>query len=694
MNNPERNYGLGVNFRPRKFAMRITIIYIIIGSLWIIFSDRILLNIVADKYMLATLSTIKGWFYVFVTGLIIYVLIHKDEMIYEDAINEIFKNYQELEATYEELTATEEELEQQYDALENSEKTLREMEERYRLAVDGANDCIWDWDIRNGDIYVFNRTKRLLGYEEEELEDRFDAWKGLLHPDDVERVMNEIDRHLKGLTPYYEVEYRLKAKDGSYKWILSRGRAIWDDKGMPVRMAGSHLDITDHKRFENRIFKLAYYDDLTGLPNRTMFQDALDEAIQAAKENRQRLALLYLDLDEFKSVNDSIGHDAGNELLCDVGFMLKNLIANSGMVARLGEDEFGIILNDIGEMGNISEKLNQILEAFHKPQVVRGVEFYITASMGVAIYPEDGGDVFTLLKNADMAVYSAKTGGRDCYQFFSPRLQEDINRKTDMAVKLRHAVEKNQFYLYYQPQIDLANGKLIGVEALIRWADPEKGIISPKDFIPLAEETGLIIPISEWVLKEACRQYVKWLSKGYNPVSISVNISARQFQQRDLVAKINSIIATTGMDRNYLTLEITEGTALMDLDHAIDVIKKLRDTGIKVALDDFGTGYSSLNYLKLLPVNIIKMDQTFMRDIISDNTDREMAKTIICLSHKLNLYVTAEGIETEDQLVFLKDNHCDYGQGYLFSRPLPPEEIDDIICRGIFSMLQLKKMEY
>ncbi|MDI6601861.1 MAG: EAL domain-containing protein [Thermoanaerobacteraceae bacterium] len=686
MHVPERNYGTGMNFKPRKLAMRITMIYLVIGSLWIIFSDRILLNMVADTYMLATLETIKGWFYVLISGFMIYGLVRRDEMIYEDAVEEIFKNYQELEATYEELAATEEELEQQYDTLEKSEETLREIEERYRLAVDGANDCIWDWDIKNGSIYLFSRTKRLLGYEEEELEDRFDVWKSLLHPDDVDRVMGEIDRHLKGLTLYYETEYRLRAKDGTYKWILSRGKAILDENGIPVRMAGSHLDITDRKESEDKIFELTYFDSLTGLPNRIMFDEILKEAIKLAKLRNQKLAILYLDLDEFKNVNDSMGHDVGDELLREVGSTLNNLLTNVGTAAHLGGDEFGIILNQLDNLEDISNKIEQILKAFHKPWIIRGAEFYITVSVGATIYPNDGEDIFTLLKNAVLAVYSAKVNGKDCYQFFSPGMRENINKKMDMALRLRHAVENNQFCLYYQPQINLVNGQLIGLEALIRWIDPDQGIISPKDFIPFAEETGLIVPIGEWVLREACRQNVEWLDKGYRPISISVNISARQFQQRDLVEMIESITKETGIDRRYLVLEITESTALRDLDYAIDVIKELKDMGIRVALDDFGTGYSSLNYLKLLPVNFVKIDQTFMRDIISNNTDREIAKTIICLSHKLKLRVTAEGIETEDQLLFLKNHHCDHGQGYFFSKPLPPAEIEDIISKGIFSM--------
>lgn len=641
---------------------------------------------VSDMQSLALLETIKGWFYVVATSFMIYGLIRRDEIIYEDAVDEIFKNYQELEATYEELTATEEELEQQYDTLEKNEKALKEIEERYRLAVDGANDCIWDWDIKNGDVYLFSRTKRLLGYDENDLEDRFESWKSLLHPDDVDKVMFEIDKHFKGATPYYETEYRLRAKDGTYKWILSRGKVILDEKGTPVRMAGSHLDITDRKVSEERIFNLAYYDSLTGLPNRVMFDDMLDAAIKLAELRNRRLALLYLDLDEFKNVNDSMGHDVGDELLKDVGMVLNNLLVNAGSIAHLGEDEFGIILDKLDNTKDISDTLEKILKAFHKPWVIEEAEFYITASIGITIYPDDGKDKYILLKNADLAAYSAKESGKDCYRFFSPGMQEVINKKMYMALKLRRAVENSQFCLYYQPQIDLKDGRLVGVEALVRWVDPEKGIIPPMDFIPLAEETGLIVPMGEWILEEACRQSVEWLDKGYSPISISVNISARQFQQKDLTGVISRIISDTGMDSRQLVLEITESTALRDVEYTIGVIKELKEMGIKVALDDFGTGYSSLNYLKLLPVDFVKIDQTFMRDIINDNNDREIAKTIICLSHKLNFSVTAEGIETAEQLLFLKDHHCDHGQGYFFSRPLPTGDIESVIGNGTFYM--------
>lgn len=686
MINPVNSRVYDINIKGHRLSAKITILYLIIGSLWIIFSDRILLVFAEDIQNMAFAEMIKGLLYVAVTSFMIYRLILRDETMYEDAVGEILRSYQELEATYEELTATEEELEQQYDTLEQNEKALKVLEERYRLAIDGANDCIWDWDIKNSDIYMFSRTKRLLGYGEDELEDRFDVWKSLLHPEDADRVMSEIDKHFKGVVPYYETEYRLRAKDGTYKWILSRGKAVFDEEGNPIRMAGSHLDITDRKESEERIFNLAYYDSLTGLPNRAMFGDVLEASVQLAEFRGGRLALIYLDLDDFKNVNDSMGHDSGDELLRVVGLTLKDLLKKNATVARLGEDEFGIIITQVDAADSVVACIERLLEVFRKPWIVKDAEFYITASMGITIYPDDGKDVSRLLQNADLAIYSAKNAGKNCYRFFAMKMQDSIKTKTDMLKKLRYAIDNNQFCLYYQPQIDLENGELVGLEALIRWKHPDEGVILPKDFIPLAEETGLIIPIGEWVLREACRQCREWINKGYKHFSISVNISAKQFQQSNLVDRVISIIDETGIDRRCLTLEITESTALLDINHAVNVLRDLKKAGIEVALDDFGTGYSSLNYLKLLPIGMVKIDQTFMRDIISDANDREIAKTIICLSHKLKLHVTAEGIETEDQIEFLNSNKCDYGQGYFFSRPLPAEDIEGVIKAGKVSM--------
>ncbi|MFZ5990062.1 MAG: putative bifunctional diguanylate cyclase/phosphodiesterase, partial [Bacillota bacterium] len=438
-------------------------------------------------------------------------------------------------------------------------------------------------------------------------------------------------------------------------------------------------DITELKRTEEIIYNMEYFDSLTGLPNRTLFSDRLNMALAQARRNNQQSALIILDLDNFKTINDTLGHSVGDLLLKQVGEKIKSYLREVDTVARLGGDEFVILQPQINDISDATKVADRILEKFQCPWILEDKEYYITASMGIAIYPNDGQDEQTLFKNADTAMYRAKEVGRNNYQMFAESMNRKVLQKLETENNLRRAVEKEEFVLFYQPQIDILSGKIVGMEGLLRWYRPGFGLVPPMDFIPLAEESGLIIPIGEWVLRTACRQNKEWIDSGIEPLIIAVNLSARQFQQQNLVEAIEKALLETGLPPTLLELEITESTAMEDLNFTIEVLTQLRDKGIRISLDDFGTGYSSLNYLKRLPINTLKIDKSFVHDITSNANEEAIAKSVISLAHKMMLTVVAEGVETNEQLSFLKEQRCDKVQGYLFSKPLPADEIEKLL---------------
>jgi PAS domain S-box/diguanylate cyclase (GGDEF) domain len=673
-------FNAGCSVNPKIEALKIASIYVSISVIWILFSDIITQYLRHDMESVMQLSIIKGLAFVFITTFILYIKMKQSLISIRTSEEKLLSSYMELEAAHEELTALEEELKQQFDELQESQRILEETEERYRLAVEGANDGIWDWDILNGGMFFFQRTKEILGFGNDEMGNSFEMWKSLIHPDDADMVMNELNKHLENMTPYYKCEYRVKAKDGRYKWILSRGKAVWDAAGRPVRMAGSHTDITERREADNRIYNLAYYDTLTGLPNRAMFNEKLKDSLLKARNSNLKLSVLYLDLDNFKIINDTYGHETGNNLLSGVGGFLKDCLMDGDIVARLGGDEFAILLWNIKKINTIADILSTINHRFSKPWLISGHEFYTTVSTGVTIFPDDGLDIETLIKNADTAMYRAKELGKNGFAFFTKSMNERIAKRLEMENRLRQALEKNEFVMQYQPQIDLNSGEISGVEALIRWNDPLKGMVSPMEFIPAAEDSGLINTIGEWVLRTVCRQNKIWQDKGYKPVNVSVNISCRQFQQQNLIKMIAGAIEDTGMDIRYLELEITETAAMKDLEYAIVTLLELKKMGIKVSLDDFGIGYSSLNYLRQLPIDTVKIDHSFIMDILAEgSTSRSIVEAIISLSHSMGLKIVAEGVETDEQLEFLKKHNCDCVQGYLLSKPLFCHDIEKVL---------------
>ena len=506
--------------------------------------------------------------------------------------------------------------------------------------------------------------------------------KNNIHIENRENVIEAAREHFNGNKPYFECEFREKTHNGDYKWVLSRGMAIRDYNGKPIRMTGSNTDITEQKNAEQIIKYMANYDSLTSLPNRMLLNERISAAFSDAKINKSKIALLYLDLDNFKTVNDMLGHSYGDSLLKEISNKLEWCVNDVDTVSRLGGDEFAILLPNINDSNYIIEVVEKINGLFKKPYILNGQEFFLSVSIGITVYPDDGDsgdDGDYLMNNADTAMYSAKNSGKNRYQFYNQTMKNKVIERLEMENNLRHAIERNELVIYYQPQVELKNGEISGLEALVRWITPSRGMISPMDFIPLAEETGLIVPIGEWVLRTACEQTKLWQDKGYHSLNIAINLSVKQFRQANLVESINNIILETGIEPKYVELEITETTAMENIGDIIQTLDKLKEMGVTIALDDFGTGYSSLNYLKKLPIDILKIDKDFIYDITNQKNQEEIVKIIISLAHSMNLKVVAEGVETVDKLNFLKEHNCDKVQGYYFSKPLSKEDIEELL---------------
>lgn len=432
-----------------------------------------------------------------------------------------------------------------------------------------------------------------------------------------------------------------------------------------------------HKSRES-IKKLAYTDHLTELPNRVAFTEMLDH-IMLTIRNNEIIGIIDIDLDNFKNINDTLGHSYGDELLIDVTHRLKQVTDENDYLARVGGDEFVILTQNLEDMASYEEKIRKIRNVFTFPFVLSTKEYFVTVSIGVAFAPKDGKTAQSIIKNVDSAMYMAKANGKNTYTYFDAAFNKLLTDKIELQSELRKAIEHEEFMLFYQAQMDLANKELIGFEALIRWNHPNKGLLMPSDFIDLAEESGLIIPIGEWVLKTACLQLKEWSDRGYNNISMAVNLSARQFKDKGFVQMVYNIIEETGIDPNRLELEITETVALKELEYTIDIINELKTAGVSFSLDDFGTGYSAMSYLKRLPITNLKIDKSFLDSVMEDNRDQKIIQAIITLAKSLNLYVIAEGVERSDQEQFLQESNCNMAQGFLYSKPVPKERADEIL---------------
>jgi diguanylate cyclase (GGDEF)-like protein/PAS domain S-box-containing protein len=455
--------------------------------------------------------------------------------------------------------------------------------------------------------------------------------------------------------------------------------AVNDEDGKTTHYIGIFSDISERKSAEERIQYLSSHDPLTGLPNRMLFQDRLENAIAFAARDHSKAALLNIDLDNFKLLNDSLGHAAGDALLRIVTTRLKECVSETDSLSRLGGDEFLLALADVPDTDSISAVVLNLLEEVSKPIELDGRTLSLSCSIGIAVYPDDGDDIETLLKRADKAMYHAKEAGRNTYRYFTEQLNSDSLEHLRIAHGLRQAVKQNEFILHYQPQIDRASGRLSGAEALIRWNHPVDGLIQPGRFIGIAEQTGLIVEIGEWVLHEACRQAVAWQQAGLPPMVVGVNMSAMQFRRGNVEKSVREALERSGLDPRYLEIELTESVLLEDMDTMLALVNRLKNLGIKLAIDDFGTGYSSLAYLKKFKVDRLKIDQSFIRELASDSEDMAIVQAIVQMARILNLRTVAEGVETAEQLAFLSEQGCDEIQGYYYSRPLPPEQFEAFV---------------
>ncbi len=478
---------------------------------------------------------------------------------------------------------------------------------------------------------------------------------------------------------YWQGELNGRKKNGEVypKWMSLS--ASYGEAGEVLNYIASFADISERKADQERIHYLAHHDALTGLINRFSLEERLSQAIHTAERNKTQLALIFIDMDRFKLINDTLGHAAGDDLLIEVANRLKQSVRESDIVARLGGDEFVIVLTEIKDSLSAAPIARSIIKKLGELYIINNQNVFSSPSMGISLFPSDAYDADSLLKNADSAMYHAKEQGRNNYQFFTESLNTDANDRLKLENDLRFAIENNQFVLFYQPQMCCVEKNFCGVEALVRWVHPQQGMIAPDKFIPIAEETRLIIPLGMWVLEEACRQLSEWKKQYNKPIKMAVNISAQQLQDSELVEKIKFLIDKYAIQNGELELEITESTAMRNPDEAILVLRKIRDLGVELAIDDFGTGYSSLAYLKLLPIDTLKLDRTFVSDLEFDNDDAEISAAALALAHNLGLSVVAEGVETEAQEKFLMEHKCETLQGFYFSKPLPASEVEKII---------------
>jgi diguanylate cyclase (GGDEF)-like protein/PAS domain S-box-containing protein len=561
---------------------------------------------------------------------------------------------------------------------------LLDSESRWKLALESSGDGVWDWHIPTGVEYFSKRLVEMYGFEEGEITSKLVELDRRTHPEDQAQMNLDRDRHFQGLTPTYQNEHRVLCKDGSWKWVLSRGMVISRDAdGNPLRMIGTHTDITERKDAEALIRQQAFFDALTGLPNRRMLRDRLEQEIRRCKRDGQQLAILFIDLDHFKEVNDTLGHDSGDQLLVEAARRIRQCVRDSDTVARMGGDEFTVILSDIATTDQLEPLLTKILRSMDALFQIGGEQVFVSASLGITLYPLDGTEIEDLYKNADQALYVAKGEGRNRFSFFTPALQEAALTRVRLGNDLRTALADNQFRVLYQPIIDLSTGSIHKAEALIRWQHPKRGLVSPAAFIPIAESSGLIVDIGEWVFQQAAAQAVAW-RKSLNPsFQISVNRSPVQFRHDDSGRPSwGAQLQALGLPGDALVVEITEGLLLDTSDIVGEQLLAMGDAGIKVSLDDFGTGYSSLAYLQKFDIDYIKIDQSFVRHLVPGSTDLALCRAIIVMAHALGMQVIAEGVETEQQRDLLATAGCDYAQGYLFARPITAAELETLVKRS------------
>jgi len=573
------------------------------------------------------------------------------------------------------------ELSQGTDRLQLAESALRSSERRFGQVLESSLEGYWDWDIDSDTFYLSPRWKAQIGYADVELPNTYASWESRLHPDERGAMIQKLQAYIHKPWGSWEEKYRLRHKDGSYRWILARGRPTLDAGNRLVRLTGVHIDLTERVMAEGRAKYLAYHDWLTDLPNRLLFNDRVDQAIAQAKSSGGRLGILFFDLDRFKHINDSLGHPAGDRVLRVVADRLRLVVRETDTLARLGGDEFALLMENVSRSNVIALVAEKLLACFEEPFEESGRDFYLNASIGICVYPRDGESTAELLKNADAAMYKAKGSGRGTFQFYTGELTDNAYQHITLETGLRQALLKRQFEVHYQPKVSLRTGRVVGLEALLRWRHPDLGFIPPQEFIPVAEESGLIREIGDWILSNACRDAMCWVAAGLDFGHVAVNLSGAQIQSDAFIDRVEQILDATSLPPEYLELEITENILMRDAEASADYLRDLRELGVSISIDDFGTGYSSLAHLTRFPINKLKIDRSFVKHVCEDSQSAEISRTIIGLGHALDMQVVAEGIEHLPQLEFMRREDCDEAQGFYISEALSKDEIEVFIRR-------------
>ena len=612
-------------------ALRIVFIYFLFSILWIFFSDKILELLVIDMHTLSIIQTYKGIFFVCITSLFLFLLIKQHDV-----------------------------------TIYNSQKEQQEIKQRLENVIHGSNLGYWDWEYKTGAHIVNDKWLEDLGLQRDDIQNNLADWEDRIHPEDRIIGITAVENTIKDSIPY-TIEFRMKHKNGHWVWIEGSGAVVqWDSEGNPLRLSGTHRNITDRKQDEAKISFLAHNDTLTELPNRTY----LRKKIEHLTNINNPFAFLFLDLDGFKKINDLYGHSEGDIVIQKVAKRLKNIIQNNDFISRVGGDEFVILHENID---TTTEFCESILELLRKPFMIKGDKLHLDGSIGITYYPQSGKNFEELFKYADIAMYAAKNSFKTNYQMYEKVMSEAILKSTKLDKEIEYALQNDEFVVYFQPQIDLLNNNIIGAEALVRWEKPNGDLIFPDIFIPRAEENRSIVSLGLIVFQKSLRNYKKWEKNNLFNGRIAINISAIQLEEEDFISSIEQICEEEGVSPSHIELEITESYIMSNPEKSIHLLNNLQKLGFSISIDDFGTGYSSLSYIKKLPVNKLKIDRSFVKDLPHDNEDKAISRVIISLAKNLDLEVLAEGVETREQKEFLQENWCDSAQGYLFSKPIDEE---------------------